>query len=173
MAHDNYGSFYTWNGATLVLDPGVFAYDEPHLRMCHRTPVQATGLDRVIDPLEQKYCAKPMEMMSPKHAPIPIATAARCDTIIPGRSYCCPPYIMPNDWRVDYLPLGSDVENGAEEAIQAAEEAGDAVVQTVGVIVEEVQQENPTLTSRIQENPIMSVAIALLAGIALGKLMAD
>ena len=166
MAHDNYDNFYTWNGGTLVLDPGVFAYDTPDLRMCNRVPVQATALDRIVDPLEQRYCAKPMEMMSQKHAPVPIATAARCDTIIPGRSYCCPPYVMPNNWRVDYLPLGTEDE--LDEAIQAAEEAGDVIVQDVGVIVERAE---PTLTSRIKQNPLMSISIALMAGIVIGKLM--
>lgn len=154
MAHDNYDKFYTWNGGTLVLDPGVFAYDEPHLRMCYRTPVQATGLDRVIDPFEQRFCAKPMEMMSPKHAPVPIATAARCDTIIPGRSYCCPPYIMPNDWRVDYRALGNE---------------GDTEV-----VVQQVAPTEPapvTLSSRIQEKPILSVAIALFAGVVIGRML--
>lgn len=171
MAHDNYDTFYTWNGGTLVLDPGVFAFDEPHLRMCNRVPVQATAFDRLVDPLEERYCAKPMELMSTKHAPVPIATAARCDTITPGRSYCCPPYVMPNDWRVDYQALGAEEE--LVGAVQAAEQAADTVVQDVGVIVERVEQEAPTLTNRIRQNPILSVAIALLGGIAIGKLMAD
>ena len=166
MAHDNYHQFYTWNGGTLVLDPGVFAFDEPHLRMCNRIPVQATGLDRVIDPYEQKYCAKPMELMSAAHAPIPIEAAKRCDTIVAGRSYCCPPYEMPSDWRVDYLPLGN--EGDVEAAVQAAEQATDAAVQEVGVIVERVQ---PTMRTRIQAHPFLSVGIALMAGMVLGKIM--
>ncbi|MHC4298905.1 MAG: hypothetical protein ACYS7Y_16630 [Planctomycetota bacterium] len=162
MAHDNYDSFYTWNGGTLVLDPGVFAYDEPHLRMCHRTPVQATGLDRVIDPLEQRYCAKPMEMMSSKHASIPIETAARCDTIIPGRSYCCSPYVMPNDWRVDYRALGND------GAVEGPMHATDIIVQDGAIIIQRAQ---PTLSGRIREKPLLSAAIALLGGIVIGRMM--
>jgi hypothetical protein len=164
MAHDNYHQFYTWNGGTLVLDPGVFAYDEPHLRMCHRVPVQATGIDRVVDPYEQRYCAKPMRFMSAAHAQIPIEAAKRCDTIVAGRSYCCPPYEMPSDWRVDYLPLGYEA---------ATEQLVDDAVEEVGVIVVNPAPppSPPTLRTRIQAHPFLSVGIALMAGMVLGKVM--
>jgi hypothetical protein len=163
MAHDNYHQFYTWNGGTLVLDPGVFAFDEPHLRMCHRVPVQATGIDRVVDPYEQKYCAKPMRLMSAAHAQIPIEAAKRCDTIVAGRSYCCPPYEMPSDWRVDYLPLGDDV---------AAQQPVDDGVEEVGVVVvNPPPPPEPTMRTRIQTHPFLSVGIALMAGMVLGKVM--
>lgn len=161
MAHDNYHRFYTWNGGTLVLDPGVFAYDEPHLRMCHRVPVQATGIDRIVDPYEQKYCAKPMQLMSAAHAPISIEAAKRCDTLVAGRSYCCPPYEMPSDWRVDYLPLGDEAQQPSNDNVQE-----------VGVVVVNPEPEpEPTLRNRIQAHPYLSVGIAMMAGMVLGKVM--
>lgn len=161
MAYDNYDKFYTWNGGTLVLDPGVFAYDEPHVQMCNSIPVHATGLDRVLDPYEQRFCAKPMSFMSTKHAPVPIDVAARCDTIVPGRSYCCPPYMMPNNWRVDYQPLGDDVEASAQQAVRE-----------VGVVVENVQQSSATrLRSMIREQPLAAVTIGVLGGMILGRML--
>lgn len=165
MAHDNYHRFYTWNGGTLVLDPGVFAYDEPHLRMCNRVPVQATGIDRIVDPYEQKYCAKPMHLMSAAHAPIPIEAAKRCDTLVAGRSYCCPPYEMPSDWRVDYRPLGDDADVTTQQPV-------DDGVEEVGVIVvNPPSPPAPTLRTRIQAHPFLSVGIAMMAGMVLGKVI--
>jgi len=163
MAHDNYDKFYTWNGGTLVLDPGVFTFGEPQIQMCDRIPVHATGLDRVLDPYEQQFCAKPMRFMSTKHAPVPVDVAARCDTIVPGRSYCCPPYMMPSDWRVDYMPLGDDGE----------------AVQDVGVIIAEaqqsvavVQQDTATrLRSMIRQQPLAAMTIGVLGGMILGKML--
>jgi len=177
MAHDNYDKFYTWNGGTLVLDPGVFAFDEPTLEMCQREPVHATGIDRVLDPFQQKFCAKPMEFMSSRHAPIPIEVAKRCDTIIAGRSYCCPPYTMPSDWRVDSLPLGNDIEAGFEQVAEGAAQIAEGAIQDAGVIVEHVEQQpevqrgTGTLRDAIREHPLLSVGLGILGGMVLGKMM--
>lgn len=168
MAHDNYDKFYTWNGGTLVLDPGVFAFDEPHLEMCNREPVHATAIDRILDPFQQKFCAKPMEFMSSKHASIPIEAAKRCDTIVAGQSYCCPPYVMPEDWRVDYQSLGTDasVDATAEAAVQAAEVAAQDVIAAV-------QQDSATvrLRSAIRMHPLLSIGVGILGGMIFGKMM--
>jgi hypothetical protein len=176
MAHDNYHDFYTWNGGTLVLDPGVFAWDEPHLRMCNRVPVHATGLDRVFDPFEEQFCAKPMRLMSSKHRQLPIAAAARCDTMVPGRSYCCPPYVMPSDWRVDYLPLGNDAEAAAQQIAEGAAEMAEGAIQEAGVIIEDVERrpEVRDVTTRlrdaVRQKPLTYLGMGVLTGVILTKL---
>jgi hypothetical protein len=165
--HDNYDKFYTWSGGTLVLDPGVFAYDEPTLEMCQREPVHATALDRIVDPDQQRFCAKPMEFMSPVHAPMPIETAQNCDTIIPGRSYCCPPYVMPNDWRVDYLPLGNDAE---AEAQAASAEAVRTVVRET-FTQRDMAPEEVQLRAWVRMHPYATIGLSVLAGMVLGRML--
>ena len=172
MAHDNYDKFYTWDGGTLVLDPGVFAFAEPRLERCNRVPFNATGLDRVFDSEEQKFCAKPMRLMSSKHRPLSLAATQRCDTIIPGRSYCCPPYVMPTDWRVDYLPLGDDAASAASQIVEGATEAAEGAVREVGIMVEEVSA--PDLMTRVrsavQARPLTYLAMGFCSGVIAAKL---
>jgi ElaB/YqjD/DUF883 family membrane-anchored ribosome-binding protein len=105
MAHDNYDKFYTWDKGTLILDPGVFAWDEPHVQVCDRAVPFANALDKIADPEMSKICDYPARLLSTKHSPAPAHVLDQCETVVPGRAYCCPPYVMPRNWRMDYLTM--------------------------------------------------------------------
>lgn len=124
MAHDNYDKFYTWDKGTLILDPGVFAWDEPHLEICDQPVPFANAFDKIADDKYSKACDYPARLLSTKHSPAPPSVLEKCETIMPGRSYCCPPYAMPQNWRMDYLPmdynpasLGQDVDYMSQETM--------------------------------------------------------
>lgn len=128
MAHDNYDKFYTWNKGTLILDPGIFAWDEPHLEICDQPVPFANALDKIADRKFSKSCDYPARLLSFKHSPAPPSVLEKCETIVPGRSYCCPPYAMPSNWRMDYLPmdysrdsLGQEVDDMNNNAAMSPE----------------------------------------------------
>ena len=134
MAHDNYDKFYTWDKGTLILDPGVFAWDEPHLRICDQPIPFANAFDKIADDKFSKSCDYPARLLSYKHTPAPATVLSKCETIVPGRSYCCPPYAMPENWRMDYLPmdynpasLGSEVDYMTQENLTMSPEIMDYV----------------------------------------------
>jgi len=105
MAHDNYDKFYTWDKGTLILDPGVFAWDEPHVPVCNQALPFANVFDKIADEKFANACDKPARLLSTLHSPAPAEVLARCETVEPGRAYCCPPYVMPKNWRMDYLTM--------------------------------------------------------------------
>jgi len=191
MAHDNYHQFYTWNKGTLILDPGVFAWDEPHMRICKEPRPYANALDRIADTRKMSArCRLPDRLLSFKHSPAPASVLAKCDTIKPGRAYCCPPYAMPRNWRKDLLPMGSDNGTLREEADLFAEEArqigaeveagiapvADEVSADAQALIDEVEAGMGPVTvearERIRRWPLVSVGFGLLAGAVIGKWMA-
>jgi len=118
MAHDNYGKWYTWDKSTLILDPGVFAWDEPHLSdVCQQTLPYANAFDRMADPVNSRKCRKPARLVSFKHSSVPAKVLKKCETVVPGEAYCCPQYVMPENWQFDYMPMGQEEDmqsvNGA------------------------------------------------------------
>jgi hypothetical protein len=115
MAHDNYDKFYTWDKGTLILDPGIFAWDEPHLQVCDQPLAHANAFDHLARPDLSKWCHEPARLLAMDHLHAPRSVRAKCDTLEPGQSYCCPHYAMPENWRVDYMPIGmgqEDTKNG-------------------------------------------------------------
>jgi ElaB/YqjD/DUF883 family membrane-anchored ribosome-binding protein len=108
MAHDNYNRFYTWDKGTLILDPGIFAWDEPHLEICDQPVAHANRFDHLARPDLTQLCRYPDRLLAMKHIPAPISVRQKCDTLEPGEAYCCPPYAMPDDWRVDFMPMGQE-----------------------------------------------------------------
>lgn len=111
MAHDNYDKFYTWDKGTLILDPGVFAWDEPHLKVCDQAIPFANALDKIADQKFSKACDYPARLLSTKHSNAPANVLEKCETVSPGRSYCCPPYAMPPNWRMDYLTMDANPDS--------------------------------------------------------------
>jgi len=150
MAHDNYDKFYTWDKGTLILDPGVFAWDEPHLSVCDQPIPYANAFDKIADEKFSKSCDYPAKLLSFKHSSAPANVLEKCETVSPGRSYCCPPYAMPRNWRMDYLTmdanpdsLGQVEDNGPEvfDYYEMARKFGQEVEGEVSPVVQTMSDE--------------------------------
>lgn len=100
---------HEWQGATLVLDPGVFTYDEPHVYMGQDPPGYARSTSCMYrNDLQRTRCRYPDKLLAIDHADAPAIVKEKCDTIGLDTGYCCPRYAMPRNWRVDFLPLGQE-----------------------------------------------------------------
>jgi len=122
---DKYLRNHEWKGGTLVLDPGVFTFDEPHVYMVNNPPGYATGIDCLYRNDLQKKCEFPARLLATNHYDAPASVKAKCDTLNFDEGYCCPPYAMPKNWRMDFLPMGQEEEvpviNEAADIIDDAE----------------------------------------------------
>ena len=89
-----------------------------------------------------------------------------------GRSYCCPPYVMPSDWRVDYLPLGDDAATAAQQIAEGASQMAEGAVQEAGIIIQEVEQEPLTARVRaaVRQRPLTYMGVGFLTGVILTKM---
>jgi hypothetical protein len=113
-----YDKNHEWQGATLVLDPGVFTYDEPHVYMGQDPPGYATATSCMYrKDLQDQYCRAPARLLSFDHANAPAVVTDKCDTISVGSAYCCPQYSMPRNWRVDFLPLGQEEDAMEDQSL--------------------------------------------------------
>ena len=103
------GRSYEWQGGTLVLDPGVFTFDEPHVYMDQDPPGYARATSCMYRPdLQSRSCRMPAKLLALDHGNAPMAVKDKCDTLDVNAGYCCPPYAMPRNWRTDFLPLGQE-----------------------------------------------------------------
>lgn len=107
---DKYRRVYEWNGGTLVLDPGVFTFDEPHVYMHKDPPGYATHIDCMYRGDLQKKCESPARVLAISHHDAPASVKAKCDTMLFDEGYCCPPYAMPRNWRTDFISMGQEEE---------------------------------------------------------------
>lgn len=100
---------YEWEGGTLVLNPGEFTFDEPHVYMGQDPPGYARATSCMYRPdLQNRSCRDPAQLLALDHGGAPIAVKDKCDTIGVNSGYCCPPYAMPRNWRTDFLPMGQE-----------------------------------------------------------------
>jgi ElaB/YqjD/DUF883 family membrane-anchored ribosome-binding protein len=106
---DGLGRVYEWEGGTLVLNPGEFAFDEPHVYMNQDPPGYARATSCMYRPdLQKRSCRSPSKLLALDHGDAPQAVKDKCDTIGVNSGYCCPPYAMPRNWRTDFLPMGQE-----------------------------------------------------------------
>lgn len=112
MGYDRIGSLgriYEWEGGTLVLNPGEFAFDEPHVSMRRDPPGYARATSCMYRPdLQKRLCRSPSKLLAMDHGDAPQIVKDKCDTIGVNSGYCCPPYAMPRNWRTDFLPMGQE-----------------------------------------------------------------
>jgi hypothetical protein len=103
------GRMYEWEGGTLVLNPGEFTFDEPHVDMRRDPPGYARATSCMYRPdLQSRLCRDPARLLALDHGSAPLAVKDKCDTLDVNTGYCCPPYAMPRNWRTDFLPLGQE-----------------------------------------------------------------
>ena len=120
MGHGKYDRDYEWDGSTLVLDPGVFTFDEPHVYMGQDPPGYAGALNCLYrSDLQDRYCRAPDKLLALDHGDAPAIVKEKCDTIGVDAGYCCPQYAMPRNWRVDFLPLGQEDAMPYDELLTA------------------------------------------------------
>jgi hypothetical protein len=106
---DDMDRIYEWQGGTLVLDPGVFTFDEPHVYMGQDPPGYARATSCMYRPdLQSRSCRAPAKLLAMDHGNAPMAVKDKCDTLDVNAGYCCPPYAMPRNWRADFLPMGQE-----------------------------------------------------------------
>lgn len=112
MGHErigNLGRIYEWEGGTLVLNPGEFTFDEPHVYMDQDPPGYARGTSCMYRPdLQSRSCRSPARLLALDHGDAPQVVKDKCDTLDVNSGYCCPPYAMPRNWRTDFLPMGQE-----------------------------------------------------------------
>lgn len=107
---------YEWEGGTLVLNPGEFTFDEPHVYMGNDPPGYARATSCMYRPdLQSQSCPSPQKLLAMDHGSAPISVLNKCDTISPDEGYCCPPYAMPRNWRMDFLPMGMGQEDNVAD----------------------------------------------------------
>lgn len=100
---------YEWQGGTLVLDAGLFTFDEPHVYMGQDPPGYARGTSCMYRPdLQSRSCRAPARLLALDHGNAPMAVKDKCDTLDVNEGYCCPPFAVPRNWRTDFLPLGQE-----------------------------------------------------------------
>lgn len=103
------GRVYEWEGGTLVLNPGEFTFDEPHVYMGQDPPGYARATSCMYrSDLQSRSCRSPAKLLALDHGDAPIAVKDKCDTLDVSAGYCCPPYAMPRNWRTDFLPMGQE-----------------------------------------------------------------
>ena len=143
--NNNYDKNHEWDGGTLILDPGVFTFDEPHVYMDNDPPGYATGIDCLYRNDLQQRCESPAKLLATNHYQAPASVKAKCDTLSFDEGYCCPPYAMPSNWRVDYLSMGEDEEGTMPTSEEIAAEA-ELYAAEARVIAGKIQLEaQPTL----------------------------
>jgi hypothetical protein len=107
--HGSLGRVYEWEGGTLVLNPGEFTFDEPHVDMSQDPPGYARGTSCMYRPdLQKRSCRSPARLLAMDHGDAPLVVKDKCDALDVNAGYCCPPYAVPRNWRVDFLPMGQE-----------------------------------------------------------------
>lgn len=105
----SYYKNHEWSEGTLVLDPGVFTFDEPHVYMGKDPPAHARATSCMYrNDLQKTRCRAPARLLALAHGDAPAVVKDKCDTIGVDSGYCCPPFAAPRNWRVDFLPLGQE-----------------------------------------------------------------
>jgi hypothetical protein len=104
----SYYKNHEWSEGTLVLDPGVFTFDEPHVYMGQDPPAYARSTSCMYRNDLQQRCRAPAKLLAVSHLDAPDIVKEKCDSQPFGEGYCCPPFAAPRNWRVDFLPLGQE-----------------------------------------------------------------
>ena len=107
----SYHKNHEWSEGTLVLDPGVFTFDEPHVYMGQDPPAYARATSCMYRNDLQQRCRAPAKLLAISHGDAPDVVKDKCDTQSIGEGYCCPPFAAPRNWRVDFLPLGQEEDS--------------------------------------------------------------
>jgi ElaB/YqjD/DUF883 family membrane-anchored ribosome-binding protein len=101
----------------------------------------------------QKRCRAPAKLLAISHGDAPAIVKEKCDSQSVGEGYCCPPFAVPRNWRVDFLPLGQEEDSVMNEDSLFAEAeiyAADARL-VAGKLQMEAQPALEEFTSEAQE----------------------